>query len=294
MPTSLLGSVNELIAPELLSASARRLGISEAAAGAALMASFASILAGLAATAGNPLTMEAAFDIVNDPANDSPPQDGLGGRLLSNLFGPQRAPLGDLIGRSTGLPWGRGASVLSLAAPLVLGALRRKISSAGLNPASLSRMLLAERDRILEAAPAGVGSLAGAGRPTPESLGVNRRTPARHTSPARLWHAVTAVVVSGVVVFVTREPQVGPEETGMAAVGIPFACGARQVALSQADQGAILTAGTQVFELRRTQTASGARYVAAGEPPETAFWDKGDLATVVVHGDTYPECRRVR
>jgi membrane-bound inhibitor of C-type lysozyme len=294
MPTSLLDSVNELIAPELLSTSARRLGISQDAAGAALKASFASILAGLAATAGNPLAMEAAFDIVNDPANDFPPQHGLGGRLLSNLFGPQRSPLGDLIGRSAGLPGGGGASALSLAAPLVMGVLRRKITSAGLNPASLSRMLLAERDQILRVAPAGVESLAGSGRDMPEILGVSRRVPTRYTSPARLWHVVAALVVAGVVVFLTREPQADPEETGMVAGGTPFACGGRQVAVAQADEGAILTAGTQVFELRRTQTASGARYVAPGEPPATVFWDKGDLATVVVHGDTYPECRRVR
>jgi membrane-bound inhibitor of C-type lysozyme len=294
MPTSLLDSVNELIAPELLSASARRLGIGVDAAGAALKASFASILAGLAATAGNPLAMEAAFDIVNDPANDSPPQDGLGGRLLSNLFGPQRSPLGDLIGRSASLPGGGGASVLSLAAPLVLGVLRRKITSAGLNPASLSRMLLAQRDQIRQAAPAGVESLAGGGVRRPEIPDGNRRAAARRTTAARLWHAVAAVVLAGVVVFLTGEPQADPEETGMVAGEIPFACGGRQVAVAQADEGAILTAGTQVFELRRTQTASGARYVAPGEPPSTFFWDKGDLATVVVHGDTYPECRRVR
>jgi membrane-bound inhibitor of C-type lysozyme len=294
MPTGLLDSVNELIAPELLSASARRFAISEAAAGAALKASFASILAGLAATAGNPLAMEAAFDIVNDPGNDSPPQDGLGRRLISTLFGPQRSPLGDLIGRSAGLPEGGGAFVLSLASPLVLGVLRRKISSAGLNPASLSRMLLAERDQIVRVAPAGVESLASSGRNLPETLGGNRRAPARHRSPARLWHAVAALLVAGVVVFLTREQQVDPEETGVAAGGIPFACGGRQVAVAQADDGAILTAGTQVFELRRTRTASGARYVAPGEPPRTLFWDQGALATVVVDGDTYPECRRVR
>ena len=294
MPTSLLDSVNELIAPELLSASARRFAISEAVAGAGLKASFASILAGLAATAGNPLAMEAAFDIVNDPANDSPPHDGLGRRLISNLFGPQRSPLGDLIGRSAGLPEGGGAFVLSLAAPLVLGVLRRKISSAGLNPASLSRMLLAERDQILRVAPAGVESLAGSGRNIPEIPDPNRRVPTRYTSPARLWHAVAAVMLAGVVVFLTREPQVDPEETGMAAGATPFACGGRQVAVAQAAEGAILTAGAQVFELHRTQTASGARYVAPGEPPRTLFWDQGVLATVVVDGDTYPECRRVR
>ena len=74
----------------------------------------------------------------------------------------------------------------------------------------------------------------------------------------------------------------------MVAGGNPFACGGRQVAVAQADEGAILTAGTQVFELRRTQTASGARYVAPGEPPATVFWDKGDLATGVVHGTPIP------
>ena len=250
MPTSLLGSVNELIAPELLSASARRLGMSEDAAGAALTASFASILAGLAATAGNPLAMEAAFDIVNDPANDSPPQDTLGGRLLVYLFGPQRPAVGDLIGRTAGIRGGGGAVVLSLAAPLVLGVLRRKILSAGLNPVWLSRTLLGERDEILRAAPAGVMSLASGGVRMPEIPGVRQGVAARRARPARPWHAVAAVVLSGGVVFFTREPQADPEGTGMAADGIPFACGGRQVAVTQADQGAILTAGIQVFELR--------------------------------------------
>jgi membrane-bound inhibitor of C-type lysozyme len=289
MPTSLLDSVNELIAPELLSTSARRLGVSEGVAGAGLKASFASILAGLTATAGDPSAMEPAFDIVNDPANDSPPQDGLGDRLLSNLFGPQRSAVGDLIGRTAGIRGGGGAWVLSLAAPLVLGVLRRKITSAGLNPVSLSRKLLGERDQILRAVPAGVMSLASGGVRMPEIPGMRQGVAARRARPARLWHAVAALVlVAGVVVF-TREPQTNAEETG-----IPFACGGRQVAVAQADEGAILTAGTRIFELRRTRTASGARYDAPGEPPATFFWGKGDLATVVVHGDTYPVCRRVR
>jgi hypothetical protein len=66
MPTSLLDYVNdELIAPDLVLACARRLGTSEDAARAALQASFASILAGLGATTGNPLAMEVVFDIVS-------------------------------------------------------------------------------------------------------------------------------------------------------------------------------------------------------------------------------------
>ena len=202
MPASLLDSVNELIAPELLSTSARRLGVSEGVAGAGLKASLASILAGVMATAGNPLAMEPAFDIVNDPANDSPPHDGLGDRLLSNLFGPQRSAVGDLIGRSTGIRGGGGASMLSLAAPLVLGVLRRKISSAGLNPVSLSRKLLGERDQILHAAPAGVVSLASGGVRMPEVPGARQGVAARRARPPKLWHAVAwLVLVAGVVFF---------------------------------------------------------------------------------------------
>ena len=293
MPTSLLDSVNELITPELLSTSARRLGTTEGAAGAGLKASFASILAGLTAKASSPSAMEAAFDIVNDPANDSPPDDGLGRQLLSNIFGLQRSAVGDLIGRSAGLGEGGGAPMLSLAAPLVLGVLRRKISSAGLNPTSMSRLLLLERDQILRTAPAGLQSLLAGGVGLPEILGVNRAVGARRARPAQLWHAVAALVLVAGVVFFTRDPRTDAEETGIAA-GIPFECGGRQVAVAPADEGALLTVGTLVFELRRTRAASGARYDAPEDAQGTFFWDKGALAVVAVHGDTYPECRRLR
>jgi membrane-bound inhibitor of C-type lysozyme len=110
---------------------------------------------------------------------------------------------------------------------------------------------------------------------------------ANQSSPARLWHAVTALALVAGVVFFTRDPQTD-------AAVIPFECGGRQVAVAPADGGAFLTAGTQIFELHRTSTASGARYDALEDPRGTFFWEKGDLATVVIRGDTYPECRRLR
>jgi membrane-bound inhibitor of C-type lysozyme len=111
---------------------------------------------------------------------------------------------------------------------------------------------------------------------------------AGRAKPARLWHAVTALALVAGVVFFTRAPQTD------AAGGLPFDCGGRHVELSPEGDGALLTAGTQVFELHRIRTASGARYDAPEDPSGTFFWDKGDVATVVVQGDTYPECRRVR
>jgi membrane-bound inhibitor of C-type lysozyme len=110
---------------------------------------------------------------------------------------------------------------------------------------------------------------------------------AGRASPARLWHAVAALALVAGVVFFTRSPQTD-------ASGIPFECGGRQVEVAPGDGGALLMAGTQVFELHRTRTASGARYDAPEDPSGTFFWEKGDLATVVIQGDTYPECHRHR
>jgi membrane-bound inhibitor of C-type lysozyme len=109
---------------------------------------------------------------------------------------------------------------------------------------------------------------------------------AGQASPARLWHAVTALALAAGVVFFTRD-------SGTDVHGVPFKCGGLQVQVVPGDDGALLTAGTQVFELHRTSTASGARYDAPEDPSGTFFWDKGDQATVVVQGDTYPDCRRL-
>jgi heat shock protein HslJ len=53
-----------------------------------------------------------------------------------------------------------------------------------------------------------------------------------------------------------------------------------------------LTIGNATFEMRPVEAASGARFVAAGDPT-TTFWSKGDRATLVVRGQKFPECTRV-
>jgi membrane-bound inhibitor of C-type lysozyme len=98
---------------------------------------------------------------------------------------------------------------------------------------------------------------------------------------------VTALAVAAGVVFFTRG-------SGTDGGGIRFQCGGLQVQLLPAGDGALLTAGTEVFELHRTRTASGAGYDTREDSSGTFFWEKGEMATVVVKGDTYPECRRLR
>jgi uncharacterized lipoprotein YbaY len=50
-----------------------------------------------------------------------------------------------------------------------------------------------------------------------------------------------------------------------------------------------LEAGAEAIDLKQVESASGARFSAGTEPP-TTFWSKGERATLVLHGVTYPEC----
>ncbi len=50
-----------------------------------------------------------------------------------------------------------------------------------------------------------------------------------------------------------------------------------------------LEADGEAIDLQQVVSASGARFSAHTDPP-TTFWSKGNRATLVLHGVTYPEC----
>jgi len=66
-------------------------------------------------------------------------------------------------------------------------------------------------------------------------------------------------------------------------------CGDRSVTVGHVGETMRMEAGGETFDLRPVRSASGARYEAVGDP-STSFWSKGDRATVVVHGQPWPEC----
>lgn len=68
-----------------------------------------------------------------------------------------------------------------------------------------------------------------------------------------------------------------------------LACGERSVTVGHVGDTMRMEAGGETFELRPVRSASGARYEAVGDP-STSFWSRGDRATVVVRGQTWPEC----
>ncbi|MFO1428876.1 MAG: MliC family protein [Candidatus Competibacteraceae bacterium] len=70
-----------------------------------------------------------------------------------------------------------------------------------------------------------------------------------------------------------------------------FRCGNRTGSIGFRNNTMYLTVGEETFEMQPVKTASGAKYQATGDPA-TTFWSKGNRATLVVRGQTYPECTK--
>ena len=171
---TLLDSVTSLATPAV-SRIAQRLGESDATVSRGLQTSVASVLGGLLTKSTDASATHRVFDLitsrdnapglVDDVSNllggmSAPSTSGIGASLLSSVFGNRVGSVGELIARTAGFKNPQsGASLLSLAAPLVLGYFGKRVRDGSLNIGSLTSLLAGERDSILAAAPAGLSSL---------------------------------------------------------------------------------------------------------------------------------------
>jgi len=266
--------------------------------------------------------MRPLFDLISSPANDgsvirdprlalsATPQSPLGAaanKLLSGVFGGQTSPIGDWISRFAGFRSGSGSTLLSMAAPLVLGLLGNRVRTGGLNPASLGNLLLGEKDSIMRALPAGLGSILGL-----KDTGISiPRIPAP-SSKRWLVPALAALAVVLVVWALGRrhpaeqargemaagmapppDTAAAPAATAPAAAEMKFVCGTENISFGHIGDRAVLTTSSGSFDLRPVTTASGAKYVAVTDST-TSFWNKGDKGTLTIKGTKYPECTAAR
>jgi OmpA-OmpF porin, OOP family len=175
----ILDSVMSMLGP-VAGPVASQLGESTETVQKGLQAGSAAMLAGLAAKVGQPGFLSQVFGLITNPANTSgalsnitsnlgslasgatsSPLGSLGGQFLSSIFGSNMSSVTDMIGRSTGLASGKVGSLLSMAAPLVLGALGQHVRQNGLSAGDLGSALKAEAPSFQRFLPAGLGSLFG-------------------------------------------------------------------------------------------------------------------------------------
>lgn len=178
MANSILGSLTELITPDLLSQAAGAFGENPDAVGKGLSAAMPMLLGGIAEKASNPSFASTLFNMLNDPqisgsladnpgsllsgnALTSGPVASLAGSLLSALFGSNQSMVSNMLAKFAGVSPATASSLLKFGAPLILSTLGNKVRSGGLNLGSLVSMLTDQKSEISGALPAGLGNING-------------------------------------------------------------------------------------------------------------------------------------
>jgi outer membrane protein OmpA-like peptidoglycan-associated protein len=84
-----------------------------------------------------------------------------GQTLLRSLFGGQLSSIVDVITKSSGIKESSAGSLLGMLAPLLMGLLRKETAAKGFSAASLTDLLMGQKDAIAKLAPAGLTSALG-------------------------------------------------------------------------------------------------------------------------------------
>jgi len=168
---SMLDSLRELASPAILSIVTRQTNESESAVSRAFSAAIPAIAATIANRCDDGSFMKEVADLASRTASDPDPlksvtriasQGGIGvdtvtptGGFLSNLFGNSLSSMTDSISNYAGLRSSSAASILSVAASLVLGYLGRMMRSDNLTTAGLADRLRGMRNQLASAVPIG-------------------------------------------------------------------------------------------------------------------------------------------
>lgn len=171
----LLGLVKDQLTSSAISQISSFLGDKPEAVTSGLTAALPSILGGFMEKAS---TTQGAGDLLNLIKGDTVSENFLGNiggmlsggntsgllsagsGILSALFsGNKLGALTSLIGNVSGLGSKSSSSLLSLAAPLLMGVIGKQVKSQGLGVSGLANMLMGQKDFVKAALPAGIGSI---------------------------------------------------------------------------------------------------------------------------------------
>jgi outer membrane protein OmpA-like peptidoglycan-associated protein len=132
------------------------------------------MLSGLAARADEPGFFSQIFGLITNPANSAGALSSftsslgsaaagtgssivdLGSRFLSSIFGARQSAVADAVGQTSGLSSSKAMSLLTMAAPLVLGALGNYVREHGISASGLANTLKTEASGLQRFLPAGL------------------------------------------------------------------------------------------------------------------------------------------
>lgn len=140
-------------------------GESESSARATLSAGSSSVLAGLLHESSDPHRVQDLFNVVTSGGVDSAIERKLpsllgdrghlqgllstGETLLGSLFGARSGGIAQALSQVTGVKPASATSLLALAAPVLLGFLKKQVSTGGLDAGGLTALLGSQKDHLL-------------------------------------------------------------------------------------------------------------------------------------------------
>lgn len=176
MAATILDAIQDIATPAMIQSATSTLGLSETAATATLGTASTSILGGLIQKSGDAATMTKVAALVNglDPdagmfanmtglLSGGLPASGAqlaGNRLLGLAFGDRMALMMGAVATATQVSPKAASGLTTLAAPMVLAALRSRLGGSA-TPASVASLLTTDRNLITTAMPASLRTLYG-------------------------------------------------------------------------------------------------------------------------------------
>jgi OmpA-OmpF porin, OOP family len=157
MTDTIVNDLSGLFRTQALGEAASQLGESESSVMRGFEAASSAIVAALTTHIGQSGFMKQAYDLITSPLNDggilsnvrgffarglnAVQSDGLGGRMLSLLFGSNQSSVAEGISETSGVRVSSASALMAAAAPMVLGVLGRRVQESHLDVSGLSTML---------------------------------------------------------------------------------------------------------------------------------------------------------
>jgi OmpA-OmpF porin, OOP family len=175
MSIDLLGLVKDQLTSAAVGKISEFLGESSENTQSAVSAAMPTLLGGIMEKASTTEGAGSILNLLKDGGHDGSllgnlsgllgSGDGISGLLsggsgiISSLLGDKVGGIVDLIANVSGIKKSSSSSLLSLAAPILMGVLGKQVSSQGLGLSGLANMLMGQKDAVKAALPAGAGSI---------------------------------------------------------------------------------------------------------------------------------------
>jgi OOP family OmpA-OmpF porin len=177
-PGSLMDAVKGYLTPETIRSASSLVGESESSTQKTLSGAVPSILSGLTSMVSSRDGINSLGGLIRDGGFGSAVDNigslfsggsttssmlGAGQQLLGKVFPGKASSVTDLLARSGGVSSSSASSLLSLAAPLVMGVLGKRAAAQSLDANGLANTLISEKSDIAAAAPSGLSQILSGG-----------------------------------------------------------------------------------------------------------------------------------